>query len=87
MGKKYFLGQLNIYLWMEKSHAQLSIKLDFKPNLGMGFFFGTEKVCVWVHESIRKNVKDLFHNLNKDIFTFSYYYYFSTIRLNRGEEK
>ncbi len=43
MGKKYFLGKLNIYLWIQKSHSQISIKLDFKLNLGMGFFSETRR--------------------------------------------
>jgi hypothetical protein len=42
-GQKVLSG-LVTYLRIQKSHSQISIKLDFKPNLGMGFFFGTEEV-------------------------------------------
>jgi len=41
MGKNYFLGQLNTYLWFEKSQPihGLSNILDLKPNLVLRFFF------------------------------------------------
>ncbi len=43
-GPKVLFGLVKYISVDPKDHSRISIKLDFKPNLGMGFFFGAEEV-------------------------------------------
>jgi len=51
-------------LWIQEKQSKISIKLDFKPKIGMGFFFGMVEVTFKI---AFQNDARLSHDIGKPI--------------------